>query len=132
MEPSAARALTEAERALLDFLLAVEFPGVDAFREQVPHTREPGGEPCPCGCPTYGLIVDRSQTAPAPLAFDVPVLVSSYYEMPDGAPGGELLLFQAGGWLKTVEVTWYGEEPPSTLPSLDSCSAPEPDPRLSY
>lgn len=130
VESQGSRPLTNEQRSVLNFLLAVQFAGVDALREQARHTREAGGEPCPCGCPSFGLTVDRSLAGAAVLAFDVPVVVSSSYEVPGGAAGGDLMLFQVGGWLDAVEVTWYGEEPPSSLPALSLCGAPEPDPRL--
>lgn len=133
MQAESPRALTEEERGVLDFLLSAEFPGAEALRAQARHAQEPGGEPCPCGCPTFSLTVDRSLTDRAALAFDVPVIVSASYSLEDGTPGGELLLFQAEGargWIGVVEVTWYGDEPPSMLPPPSLCHPPEPDPRL--
>jgi hypothetical protein len=124
------RPLTVDERALLEFLLGLEFPGVEAFREQARHARETGGEPCSCGCPSFGLIVDRSLADRAELASDVPFVVSSAWELPDGTPGGDCILFQEDGWLEAVEITYYGDEPPSTLPPPSLCHRPEGAPGL--
>jgi hypothetical protein len=125
-----ARSLTEGERDLLHFLLGVEFPGVAAFREQARHVEDRRGSG-PWDFLDFGLDVDRSLTGPATLAFDVPWVVTSSYRLPDGTPGGECILFQADGWLDAVEITWYGDDPPSTLPPLSLCSPPEPSPLLS-
>ena len=37
-----------------------------------------------------------------------------------GTPGGDCILFQEDGWLQAVEITWYGDEPPSMLPPPES------------
>jgi hypothetical protein len=124
------RPLTQDERALLDFLLGLEFPGVEELRKQARHAQETGGEPCPCGCPSFGPIVDRSLADRAELAFDVPFVVSSAWEQPEGTPGGDCILFQEDGWLKAVEITWLGDEPPSTLPPPSLCSQREGAPQL--
>ncbi len=131
MEGESPRALTEGERALTGFLLEVEFPGVEAFREQALHAQAaPRYVPNPSGFIDFDLIVDRSFAEPAALAFDVPYVVTSSYRLPDGTPGGECILLQADGWLGAVEITWYTDDPPSTLPPLSRRDPPEPNPML--
>jgi hypothetical protein len=121
--------LTEEQRNLLDFLLGVEFPGVAAFREQARHVEDRRGAG-PGDFLDFGLDVDRSLAEPAALARDVPWVVLSLYCMPDGTPAGECILFQGGGWLDAVEITWFGDEPPSTLPLPSQCERPETNPLL--
>jgi hypothetical protein len=41
--------MTEEERAVVDFLLGAEFPGVESLREQARHAKVTGL--CGCGCP---------------------------------------------------------------------------------
>ena len=58
MIDSSTRSLTGAERANLDALLAVDFPGVKALRAQAATALVSGG--CDCGCPTIYLTVNPS------------------------------------------------------------------------
>jgi hypothetical protein len=124
-----ARSLTEEQRSLLEFLLGVEFPGVTAFRAQARHAEDRRGSG-PGDFLDFGLDVDRSLAEPATLASDVPWVVIALYSSPDGTPAGECILFQAHGWLDAVEITWFGDDPPSTVPPPSLCSPPEANPLL--
>ena len=98
-----------------------------ASRRVTPTTDQAGG---PGDFLDFGLDVDRSHAQPATLARDVPWAVISVYYLPDGTPGGECILFQAAGWLDAVEITWFGDEPPTTLPSPSRCDPPYAHPEL--
>ena len=117
--------MTEEERAVLDFLLEAEFPGVLAFREQARHARAAGELD---GIPDFGLIVDRSRAERAMLEFDVPVAVSANYFT--GEEWFGLLLFQGHGWLDAIELAWVADDQPSAFPALSLFDPPEPDFRL--
>lgn len=111
------RSLTEIERAVLDFLLLPDFPGVHELRRQAQTATVVGL--CDCGCPTFKLAVDE-RVARAVLSDVVPVEVRS-----TGDTDPDLLLFARHGRLESVELVWYGDEPPSEFPPLTSFETPE-------
>lgn len=106
------RPLTPDERALLDGLLAHDFPGVEALRQQAPHaTASPG---CDCGCGTVDLDVPPSlprSAAESPVPAEGSVVDAS------GEPVGGLLLFLDDGRLSSLEVHAYDD--PLPLPRLE-------------
>jgi hypothetical protein len=107
------RAMTEEERAVVDFLLGAEFSGVESLRAQARHAKVTGL--CRCGCPTFSLFVDKSLAAQAPTA------TPGQYVSADAVSTDEpfrLLLFTEQGWLEGVELVWFGEVPPSSFPDL--------------
>jgi hypothetical protein len=116
--------MTEEERAVLDFLLGGEFPGVEPLREQARHAKVTGL--CGCGCRTFSLFVDKS------LAEQAPTATPGQYVRADAVyPTDEpfsLLLFTGRGWLEAVELVWYGEAPPSTFPDLSLFDTPVAQP----
>lgn len=113
MNWSAPSTLTESQRALLDFLLAEDFPGRVALLEQSQHV-ETSGLSCDCGCPSFYLNPDRTTTAPAEVDNVVPI--DAHTTTADGLPI-EVLLFVRDGYLSELEIVWYGETPPAELPS---------------
>jgi hypothetical protein len=102
------RALTDAERSLLDFLLSKQFAGRDALLRQA-ETVPTGGSSCGCGCPSFSLVPDRSLPAA-----DLPDRVPSEAHGVD--PGGNSVgvdLYADDGYLSDVEVfawVWEGTE----------------------
>jgi hypothetical protein len=111
--------MTEEERAVVDFLLGGEFPGVESLREQARHAKVTGL--CGCGCPTFSLLVDKSLAAQAPTA------TPGQYVSADAVSTDEpfrLLLFTERGWLEAVELVWFGDAPPSTFPDLSVFDPP--------
>ena len=111
--------MTEEERGVVDFLLGANFPGVESLREQARHAKVTGL--CGCGCPTFGLLVDKSLAAQAPTA--TPGQYVSADVVSTDEPFG-LLLFTERGWLTSVELVWYGDAPPSTFPDLSLFDPP--------
>lgn len=103
------RALTERERATLDFLLAADFPGVVALREHARAAEVLGG--CECGCATIDLGVPEGMPR-AELRSRVPVESVS-----NEPPHYELLLFTEDGRLKMLELVWY-DDPPAEFPDV--------------
>jgi hypothetical protein len=105
------RNLSEPERNLLDFLLTREFAGRDQLLLQAANVQTTGRS-CPCGCPTFSLIVDRAH----PIAPVAEFMVSDAH----GAdPGGHLvgvLLFAKDGYLSEVEVYSVAGDDISDLP----------------
>jgi hypothetical protein len=111
------RALTQTERASLLRLLPEDgFTGVVEYREQVDHTSVVGR--CPCGCPTIDLAVDQSRAPQSPVP-GTPLLPLEG-EASVGENFQQLILFARHGWLESLELVYYSEAPPSTLPDANT------------
>jgi hypothetical protein len=124
------RPLSADERAVLDHLLSAEFPGVDALRVQAEHARV--CDRCTCGCPTVGLVVDRSAVS-ARLARPAPhaqtersgQLLMVEATRRGAWPPEEVLLFVSeDGWLSCLELVPYAEPPRGRFPSAGALEAP--------
>jgi hypothetical protein len=96
------RALTDRERAVLDALLAVEFEGVAALREQARTARVVGM--CDCGCPSITF-----ETMPG---LGMWIVVNAGVR---GSADG-LFLFTRGDRLGGIDYLCGSEEPVSELP----------------
>ena len=106
------RPLTATERALLDGLLAHEFPGASVLREQLRTvTSTPG---CTCGCGTLDLHVPGS--APT-VAAGGPAPVEGSIRSADGRPVGGVLLFVEDGRLARLDITSHGDPLPVPDPA---------------
>lgn len=99
------RPLTPAERAVLDFLLAGDFPGAAELRAQLPTVRVSGG--CRCGCPTIDLVVDDAAPAAA---------LNGRVAAEADAPDGGIILFADEGRLSELEYWSTGDETPAEFP----------------
>jgi hypothetical protein len=106
------------ERAILDFLLSIEFPGRDALSKQAGHARVVGR--CHCGCATVNLAVDRDSVGPAQVVGRTPVDAMAREE------GWGLILFVDDGYLSSLEIYSAAEEPPSMFPSPSVFNPPRP------
>ena len=108
----APRPLTGTEQALLDVLLAHDFPGAPVLREQATAvTATPG---CSCGCGTLDLHVAPS--APT-VAAGGPAPVEGTIRGADGRPVGGVLLFVEDGRLARLDVTSHGDPLPVPDPA---------------
>jgi len=106
------RPLTGTERALLDALLAHDFPGAPVLREQAAEvTATPG---CTCGCGTLDLHVPV--TAPT-VAAGGPAPVEGTIRGAGGRPLGGVLLFVEDGRLSRLDVTSHGDPLPVPAPA---------------
>ena len=76
---------------------------------------------CSCGCPTFGVSVDRSRAGQATTL--APRQIVAANPISTDEPYG-LLLFTADGWLESVELVWYGDAPPSRFPDLSLFEPP--------
>lgn len=94
------RALTEAERSVLQLLLSIDFPGVSEYREQVPHATV--ADRCPCGCLEFSVEVADGGRAAA----NAPVLVSAWSEEQQV----HLALETRDGRLAGVGLMWFGDD----------------------
>ena len=103
------RPLDERERAVLNHLLAGDFPGSAELRRQAESAVVTGK--CPCGCATIDLAVDAS-AAPAHVERNVPVESLSR----EADPPFEILLFVENGRLSSLEIVTYADEPIRSFP----------------
>ena len=113
MEP---RPLSDHERTTLLLLLPEgAFPDVGTYREQVTAAEVVGK--CPCGCATIRLRVDPSKARQASYVGSPLLPVEGRSRA--GFPPRELILFAGDGWLDSLEIVYYDEPPPSSLPPED-------------
>jgi hypothetical protein len=107
------RPLGRRERETLAALLAVDFPGVEALRAQVPGTVVT--DRCSCGCPSVSL----EPPADAPLAVvatEVPVDAAALGAY--GEPEGLVMLFVHDGRLSYLEYAPTTDRTPSAFPPV--------------
>ena len=121
------RELNQAERLLLDFLLAKPFSGRDALSRQA-ETVQTGGSSCTCGCPSFSLVPDKSLP---PTEISGRAMVSDADGLDPGGTEVGVLLFIDEGYLFDVEVFNYGDAfgglpHPSAL-KIRERSAPDSD-----
>jgi hypothetical protein len=109
------RAMTDVEHGVLEFLLQPGVPGVEALRDQARHAEVTWL--CECGCPTFDLAVDKSQTTRAEIDSKTEPIVWETSSV-DLDPPIDLLLFVRDRWLEMVELVWYGDHPPSMFPAM--------------
>ncbi len=96
------RSLTHRERAVLDALLAVDFPGVQHLRHEADTAVVVRG--CDCGCPS----IDLSPQSRGGMAICVNAAAD------DGISG--LFLFTIGGHLGGIEWVGASERDPTEFP----------------
>ena len=115
------RPLNQRERAILDFMLSVDAPGVNELRAQAA-TAEVSGR-CDCGCATIDLSVDRATSPRTSIREHVAI---DTHTVPDDEPGSlyELIVFVDDGWLSRVEIVYYGDSPPTEFPRPDVFQPP--------
>jgi hypothetical protein len=102
------RTLSPEERATLDALLAVEFAGAAALREQAASAEVSGG--CECGCPTIDFTVDP--TTPRAHVRELVVSEAEVDQTDDS-----VLLFVRDGRLNRLEYVWIGDAPATFPPA---------------
>jgi hypothetical protein len=110
------RSLREEERAVLIFLLSVEFAGAKELRDQLADVRVVG-QWTATSSPSINLRV--LGTAPrAPMA-DGPVPVRAIVVGDGEEQAGELLVWVEAGRLSALEYAWVTDEMPLALPPVD-------------
>lgn len=108
------RALTKNDKALVEFLLRPDFPGVKELRKQLVATTVLGSvDP---ESVSLNLHVDQGATASTAPDGPVPGRVWAYAE--DGSALGTLLLWVADGFLSAVEYGWVTDDAPTALPPV--------------
>ena len=107
------RALTSIEAAVLEALLAQDFPGVVELRTQAHEVLAVTG--CTCGCGTIDLLPQGANLPRS--ASPSPTPSEGRVRDADDADQGGILLFLTDGLLASLEVYSYFD--PMPMPSLD-------------
>lgn len=110
---------TSREREVLAYLLAVDFPGVEALREQAAVASVTAR--CPCGCASIDISVAPNSASHAVTTEPIPVEAQTREDY-----GGEtlsLLLFVRDGWMEGLEIVYYGRLHPVRVSSLNGLRA---------
>lgn len=101
------RDLSDIERRVLNRLLSVDFPGVEALRVQVEKIQ--GAEPnCSCGCPSITPIVDRNAAPAAPGRSTLPVELVEV-SRPAGIVRSVMVFVDDDGYLGNLECVYYDD-----------------------
>jgi hypothetical protein len=98
------RLLSDLERSVLDALLAADFPGVEALRDQARTVQVQGR--CDCGCPTIHF----------PSAPGRHQLVAEA----ESDEGQDVLLFAGEHGLDSLESSWTTDSPPAEFPPAEA------------
>ena len=118
------RALTSREREILEMLLAVDVPGIEELRAQVPYVKAARWD---CGCASFDLEVDRER-APRSSVTVTPTVEAFTKEQEDLNSSFDLLLSVRDGWLSGVEIVDYvdhhGEQSPEEIPPPGAWNKP--------
>ncbi|MFB8761960.1 hypothetical protein [Nocardiopsis alba] len=113
--PEGSRPLNREERSLIERVLSEELPGAEELRGRVGRARVVAS--WGPRSPSVDLWVERgAPAAPIPSGV-VPVSCSVVDEGDDLV--GEILLWVDSGFLSGIEYAWYGDAPPTTLPTTD-------------
>lgn len=111
---SIGRALTKAERDVIEWLLRHDFPGAAGLRAQIPLTRALGS--WNEGSVSLNLTV-AAEAVPAPVP-DGPVPGRAWAYDAKGTATGTVLLWVADGVLEAIEYGWVTDKPPKALPKV--------------
>ena len=119
------RPLTKREREILEMLVAVDTPGIDELRAQVPYVQAARWG---CGCASFALWVDEER-APRSSISASPAIGASTRERDDVNGTFDLLLWVKDGWLSSVEIVDYvdrhGDESPDEIPPPGAWNEPK-------
>jgi hypothetical protein len=109
-----ARSLATEERAVLDLLLALDFPEASALRHQVDKAEVVGR--CDCGCPSIHICVPEA--VPSAALPDGVVPAELRVTSADDEPEGDVILFVRNGRLDYLEYVFYTDDPPPAWPNI--------------
>ena len=118
-----AGSLSEREAQVLRFMLSADDPRLTPLRGQAEVATVVGR--CDCGCATIELAVDRGRSARAPgLCSPVSEAKTPIRKGFDWAQYRELILFLDDGWLLSLEIIFYCDEPPKEFPRTEEFEPP--------
>ena len=114
------RQVSAIERAILDALLAPDFPGVQPLRDQLDGVTVVGR--CDCGCPTIDFSAFRFSSDESLRATGTPTPYQGIASSPDGEPVGDIILFVDEGHLTSLEYVAHAGPPPEEWPPIELVS----------
>jgi hypothetical protein len=112
------RPMNLSERAIVELILANEFPGAPELRAQVDLVQVVAQ--WGSGSASVDLMVREG--TPRSLEANGVVPVNATVVDESGSLFGEILLWVTDGYLSAIEYAWYGDESPSTLPEAKMIS----------
>jgi hypothetical protein len=115
------RPLTAREAETLRFMLSPADPRLVCLREQAGVAVVTGK--CPCGCATIDLSVDRAKASGASGLCHAAINARTPKFDPALGPK-ELIVFLEEGWLNSLEVVYYSDQPPHEFPAIDDFDPP--------
>lgn len=111
--PSTSRYLSDAERAILLYVLSADFAGAKELRSQIPSCTV--GAAWVEGLPSIDLVIPHTVAA-APVADgQIPVRAEVCGE--EGTYLGEICVWVKRGHLASIEYAWVTDNPPKALPA---------------
>ena len=110
------RALSPAERQVLDFMLSKDFPGAVTLRSQVPYVQVVGR--CDCGCATVNLEVAPEAPRATPDVRGRVLPVTGYVGSDIDVPKSGIIVFVNDGYLSSLEIYSMAEPAPHEWPDL--------------
>lgn len=108
------RPMSSGERAVVELILANEFPGAAELRAQVDFVQVVAK--WGVDSPSVDLLVLEGSPRSPGVSGVIPVDATVMDE--SGSLFGEILLWATDGYLSAIEYAWYGDEPPSALPDI--------------
>ncbi|HEY0687440.1 MAG TPA: hypothetical protein VGD71_00230 [Kribbella sp.] len=114
MASEAARSPGTEERAVLDLLLALDFPEVSALRHQADKAEVVGR--CDCGCPSIHISVPG--VVPSAALPDGVVPAELRVTPMGDEPESDVILFVRNGRLDYLEYVFYTDDPPRAWPTV--------------
>lgn len=108
------RPLNPGERAVVELILAHDFPGAAELRAQVDLVQVVAKWGADSASVDLRVLegASRSPQGTGVIPVDATVVDKS------GSLFGEILIWTTDGYLSAIEYAWYGDEPPSTLPNI--------------
>ena len=106
------RPMSPVERAVVELILANEFPGAAELRAQVDFVQVVAK----WGVDSASVDLLVLEGAPRSPGVTGVIPVDATVADKTGSLFGEILLWATDGYLSAIEYAWYGDEPPRALP----------------
>jgi hypothetical protein len=106
--------MSSGERAVVELILANEFPGAAELRAQIGFVQVVAR----WGVDTASVDLLVLEGSPRSSKVEGVIPVDATVADQSGSPFGEILLWVTDGHLSAIEYAWYGDEPPGALPDI--------------
>jgi hypothetical protein len=112
------RRMSPGERAVVDLILAQDFPGAAELRAQIDFVEVVAK----WGADSASVDIRALEGVPRSPGSSGVVPVDATVTDKSGSLIGEILLWVTDGYLSAIEYAWYGDEPPNALPEVGMIS----------